>query len=72
VLELDPQYQERTDSLKKVSFRAPSGALVPLESVVDFKESVGPNTVAHFGQLPAVAISSGLRPGVALGEASIT
>jgi HAE1 family hydrophobic/amphiphilic exporter-1 len=69
VLELAPQYQERTDSLKKISFRAPSGALVPLESVIDFKEDVGPNTVAHYGQLPAVAISFGLRPGVSLGEA---
>jgi hydrophobic/amphiphilic exporter-1 (mainly G- bacteria), HAE1 family len=69
ILELDPQYQERTDSLKKISFRSPSGALVPLESVIDFKEDVGPNTVAHFGQLPAVAISFGLRPGVSLGAA---
>jgi multidrug efflux pump subunit AcrB len=42
---------------------------VPLESVIDFKEDVGPNTVAHFGQLPAVAISFGLRPGVSLGAA---
>jgi len=69
ILELDPRYQERTDSLKKISFRTPSGALVPLESVIDFKEDVGPNTVAHFGQLPAVAISFGLRPGVSLGAA---
>jgi HAE1 family hydrophobic/amphiphilic exporter-1 len=69
VLELDPQYQERTDSLRKVSFRTQTGALVPLESVVTFKEDVGPNTVTHFGQLPAVAISFGLRPGVSLGAA---
>jgi HAE1 family hydrophobic/amphiphilic exporter-1 len=37
--------------------------------VVTFKETVGPQTVNHYGQLPAVAISFGLRPGVSLGAA---
>ena len=32
-------------------------------------EDVSPQTVNHSGQLPAVAISFGLRPGVALGDA---
>ena len=34
-----------------------------------FKETVGPQTVNHSGQLPAVSISFGLRPGVSLGAA---
>jgi HAE1 family hydrophobic/amphiphilic exporter-1 len=42
LLELDPQYQERADSLKKISFRTPAGGLVPLESVINFKENVRP------------------------------
>ena len=41
--------------------RRRSGALVPLESVVSFKETVGPQTVNHSGQLPAVTISFGLQ-----------
>jgi HAE1 family hydrophobic/amphiphilic exporter-1 len=67
ILELDPKYQERPESLKKVSFRTPQGSLVPLESVVNAKETVGPQTVNHYGQLPAVNISFGLRPGASLG-----
>jgi len=67
LLELDPKDQEQTDALKKISFKAASGALVPLESVVSFNETVGPQTVNHAGQLPAVTISFALRPGVALG-----
>jgi HAE1 family hydrophobic/amphiphilic exporter-1 len=43
---------------------------VPLESVVHFRQTVGPQTVNHSGQLPAVTISFGLKPGVALGTAS--
>jgi multidrug efflux pump len=42
---------------------------VPLESVAHFKESVGPQTINHSGQLPSVSLSFGLRPGVALGTA---
>ena len=69
LLELDPQYQEQADSLRRIGFKTPSGALVPLESVVKFKETVGPQNVNHVGQLPAVAVSFNLKPGVSLGTA---
>jgi hydrophobic/amphiphilic exporter-1 (mainly G- bacteria), HAE1 family len=69
VLELDPKYQERPESLKKVSFRTQQGRLIPLESVVNIKEDVGPQSVNHYGQLPAANISFGLKPGVSLGTA---
>ncbi len=69
LLELDPKYQERPESLKKISFRTPQGALVPLEEVMDIKEDVGPQSVNHYGQLPAVSISFALKPGVSLGSA---
>ena len=69
LLELDPKYQERPESLKKISFRTPQGALVPLEEVMEIKEDVGPQSVNHYGQLPAVNISFALKPGVSLGAA---
>ncbi|MCX6538641.1 MAG: efflux RND transporter permease subunit [Acidobacteria bacterium] len=69
LLELDPKYQERPESLRKISFRTPQGALVPLEEVINIKEDVGPQSVNHFGQLPAVNISFSLKPGVSLGTA---
>ena len=43
--------------------------MVPLESVVRTHQDLSPQTINHSGQLPAVAISFGLRPGVSLGEA---
>jgi HAE1 family hydrophobic/amphiphilic exporter-1 len=69
LLELDPKDQEDADSLDKIAFKTTSGALVPFESVVAMKETVGPQTVNHVGQLPAVSISFGLRPGISLGAA---
>ena len=70
LLELDPKYQQFADSLQNITFKAANGAQVPMESVVHFKETVGPQTINHSGQLPAVTISFGLRPGVSLGAAT--
>ncbi|HYM24197.1 MAG TPA: efflux RND transporter permease subunit [Vicinamibacterales bacterium] len=70
LLELDPKYQMASESLQKVAFRGPNGDLVPLESVVDFKETVGPQSINHSGQLPSVSVSFGLRPGISLGAAT--
>jgi HAE1 family hydrophobic/amphiphilic exporter-1 len=69
LLELNPRYQERPDSLRKLSFKTQSGRLVPLEAVVNYKEDVGPQSVNHYGLLPVVTISFGLPPGASLGAA---
>jgi len=69
LLELDPRFQETVDTLGRMSFKTTSGQLVPLDAVVRTRQSVGPQTVNHSGELPAVAISFNLRPGVSLGEA---
>jgi HAE1 family hydrophobic/amphiphilic exporter-1 len=70
LLELAPQYQAHMDSLAQVSFKTTDGLLVPLESVVRYKQTVGPQSINHSGQLPSVSISFGLRPGAALGTAT--
>jgi HAE1 family hydrophobic/amphiphilic exporter-1 len=69
LLELAPQYQEHVDALRRIGFKTPSGNLVPLESVVHFKEVVGPQSLNHLGELPAVSLSFSLKPGVSLGAA---
>jgi HAE1 family hydrophobic/amphiphilic exporter-1 len=70
LLELLPQYQSRTDSLKNVAFKTSGGEVVPLETVVKYKDSVGPQSINHSGQLPSVSVSFGLKPGVSLGQAT--
>ena len=69
LLELDPRYQANVDTLDRVTFKSPRGVMVPLEAVVQTRQDLSPQTINHSGQLPAVAISFGLRPGVSLGEA---
>jgi HAE1 family hydrophobic/amphiphilic exporter-1 len=69
LLELNPRYQEHTDTLETIAFKSHTSALVPLQSVVDFREGVGPQSVYHAGNLPAVTISFATRAGVSLGTA---
>ena len=69
LIELDPKYQQYADSLEKISFKTSRGGLVPLRTVVSMQETVGPQSVNHSGQLPAVAISFALARGISLGSA---
>jgi HAE1 family hydrophobic/amphiphilic exporter-1 len=46
-----------------------AGTVVPLDTLARATEVVGPQTVNHQGQLPAVTISFGLAPGASLGSA---
>jgi HAE1 family hydrophobic/amphiphilic exporter-1 len=43
---------------------------VPLDSLVHVSRTVGPLSVNHFGQLPAVTLSFNLKPGYSLGQAA--
>ncbi|HYS94680.1 MAG TPA: efflux RND transporter permease subunit, partial [Candidatus Acidoferrales bacterium] len=69
MMELLPQYKDDPDALGMLYIRSTSGKLVPLNAVAKLTRSVGPLTVNHLGQLPAVTISFNLKPGVSLGDA---
>jgi HAE1 family hydrophobic/amphiphilic exporter-1 len=70
ITEVEPRYQTTPDALAKLYVHSSQGPLVPLESVVRMSRGVGPLSVNHFGQLPAVTISFNLAPGFSLGQAA--
>jgi len=49
--------------------RSPAGQLVPLNTIATVGTNLGPLSVNHVGQLPAVTLSFNLKPGTALGDA---
>ena len=69
VMELLPEFQQDVSSLSKLWLRSTQGKVVPLSAVAKFTTGVGPVTVNHSGQLPAVTVSFDLAPGVSLGSA---
>lgn len=69
ILELEGRYRTSPSSLELLYIRSTADQLVPLSTVTRITEDLGPLTVNHQGQLPAVTISFDLKPGVAIGDA---
>jgi HAE1 family hydrophobic/amphiphilic exporter-1 len=69
ILELEPQYQRDLSALSMLYIQSAAGQLVPLNTLATLTRDVGPLTVNHLGQLPAVTLSFNLKPGVSLGDA---
>ena len=72
VFEVLPQFQLDPDALARLyitsSMTSSNGTpnLVPLSAVANLTRSIGPTSISHVGQLPAVTISFNLAPGVSL------
>jgi HAE1 family hydrophobic/amphiphilic exporter-1 len=69
ILQVAPEYQMDPAAMSLLYVRSNTGTLIPLESVAKLRTDVGPLSVSHYGQLPAVTISFNLKPGYALGDA---
>jgi HAE1 family hydrophobic/amphiphilic exporter-1 len=70
VMELQPQFQRDINALRMLYVRSSKGDLVPLSAVSTLTQDVGPLSITHSGQLPAVTLSFNTKPDVALGEAT--
>ncbi|MCE5307962.1 MAG: efflux RND transporter permease subunit [Acidobacteriales bacterium] len=69
LLELLPQYQLDPAALSKLYFKSTGGKLIPLDTLSRVAVENGPQSVNHYGQLPAVTVSFGVKPGASLGGA---
>ncbi|MFB3916588.1 MAG: efflux RND transporter permease subunit [Terriglobales bacterium] len=70
IVELEDQYKDDPNALSMLYVRSPvTNQMVPLNTVATITKSVGPLTVNHLGQLPAVTLSFNLKSGFALGDA---
>jgi HAE1 family hydrophobic/amphiphilic exporter-1 len=80
-MELDPKYENDPSVLSLLYIRSNTGnntaqsaltagnAVIPLNSVATLRQTVGPTSVNHSGQLPSVTLSFNLMPGIAQGTA---
>jgi len=70
ILELQPQYQTDPQSLNLLYVRSPkNGSLVPLDTLATLRRDLGPLSVNHLGQIPAVTLSFNLKPETPLSAA---
>jgi len=69
IMQVLPEFQQDPAALSMLYIRSSSGQLVPLSSVSKLSQNLGPLSVNHLGQLPAVTLSFNTRPDVSLGTA---
>ncbi len=70
LLELAPQFQQDPSALSMLYFKGsgPNSPVVPLDTLATLTQQVGPQTVNHYGQLPAATVSFALARGAHLGD----
>ena len=64
IMQVAPQYQRDPAALSMLYVQAPAGKLVPLSAVLTTRQTVGPQSVNHIGQLPSVTMSFNLKQGL--------
>jgi HAE1 family hydrophobic/amphiphilic exporter-1 len=75
VFEVLPQFQLDPDALARLYINSATGGsnnvpkLVPLNAVARLTRGIGPTSISHIGQLPAVTLSFNLAPGMSLSTA---
>jgi HAE1 family hydrophobic/amphiphilic exporter-1 len=69
IIEVEPKYYRDPSVLKQLYVRAGGNKLVPLDTICQIQNGVGPLLVNHLGQFGAVTISFNLLPGASLGDA---
>jgi multidrug efflux pump len=69
VMEVDPLFWQRPDTLRDIYVPSSNGSQVPLSAFTHYEPSATALAVNHQGQFPSITLSFNLAPGVALGDA---
>ncbi len=70
IIGIDPQHQQNINNINDIYVPSNKGQLIPLNVVAQLEEGVGPLSISHYGQIPAVVVSFNLESGTSLGTAS--
>jgi Cation/multidrug efflux pump len=68
IMQLKPEFQKNADALSMLYVRSSTGNLVRLDALATIRETTGPVTVNHTGQLESVTFSFNGKPGTSMGQ----
>lgn len=69
IIEVAPEFQREPADLSMLYVRSDSGGLVPLNTIADIRNSLGPLSINHTGQQISVTLSFNLKTNYPLGQA---
>jgi HAE1 family hydrophobic/amphiphilic exporter-1 len=64
----DSRFRGQASDVKRLEVRSPTGKMVPLGTLVDVKESIGPDRVIRYNLFPSAILQGVPAPGVSSGE----
>jgi multidrug efflux pump len=67
--EAGPQFRDKVENLRQLYTRNNSGGMVPLGTLLNVRETVGPDKVIHYNLYPSADINGATLPGVSSGQA---
>ena len=71
ILEMDDSVRQKPEDLSLLYIKSDDGRnLVPLNELVTWKSTLGPQVVNHLNQFTSMTLFFNLKPGVALGDAT--
>ena len=67
--EAGPQFRDKVENIRQLYTRNNSGEMVPLGTLLNVRETVGPDKVMHYNLYPSADINGATLPGVSSGQA---
>jgi multidrug efflux pump len=67
--EAGPQFRDKVENIRQLYTRNNSGEMVPLSTLLNVRETVGPDKVMHYNLYPSADINGATLPGVSSGQA---
>jgi HAE1 family hydrophobic/amphiphilic exporter-1 len=68
-VQADQRFRSNPQALKQLYARARSGDMIPLEQVVQLRETTAPQVISHFNLFRSASLNGSAAPGVSSGEA---
>jgi HAE1 family hydrophobic/amphiphilic exporter-1 len=68
-MQAEPQHRLSPDDLTRLEVRNDRGAMVPLGTLVDVRETTGPQIIRRFNLYPSAAVTGEAAPGYSSGQA---
>ncbi len=69
VVQGDEAFRRNKDDITQLKVRNAAGQMIPITSLVEIKDSYGPDRVMHYNSYPTAEINAGAAPGVSSGQA---
>jgi hydrophobe/amphiphile efflux-1 (HAE1) family protein len=69
IVQGDEAFRRNKDDIAQLKVRNGAGQMIPITSLVDIKDSFGPDRVMHYNSYPTAEINAGPAPGVSSGQA---